>query len=235
MAINGRQNHFLAALPEKQRNEVLARAEVVSFRSSDVLWEAGDFPRYVYFPTTCVVSFLSETEDGAAIEVGMIGREGVAGHSSAVGFSPPYRAIIQIPGAAIRAPVGVFKAVFEQRNGFHDLLVRFVVVFTTQVAQSVVCNRFHHVEERLARWLLLTHDRVGSNTLNLTQEFISHMLGTRRASVTVAAGMLQEAGIIDYKRGRVTIIDRPKLEAASCECYQVIRDELAKFAKSISD
>ena len=235
MTIDGRQNRFLAALPEKQRNEVLAHSEVVSFRSNNVLWEAGDFPRYVYFPTTCIVSFLSETEDGAAIEVGMIGMEGVAGHSSAVGFSPPYRAIVQVAGDAIRVPGRTFRAVFDQRDGLHDLLVRFVIVFTAQVAQSVVCNRFHHVEERLARWLLLTHDRVGSNTLKLTQEFISHMLGTRRASVTVAAGMLQEAGIIDYKRGRVTIIDRRKLEAASCECYPFIRGELAKFTKSISD
>ena len=234
MTINGRQNHFLAALAEQQRKEVLAHSETIHFPSNSVLWEAGDFPRYVYFPTTCVVSLLSETEDGSAIEVGMIGLEGVAGHSSAVGFSPPYRAIVQVAGDAIRVPVGTFKALFEQRNGFQELLLRFVVAFTTQVAQSVVCNRFHHVEERLARWLLLTHDRVGSNTLKLTQEFISHMLGTRRASVTVAAGMLQEAGIIDYKRGRVTIIDRQKLEAASCECYQVIRDELAKFTNGVS-
>jgi CRP-like cAMP-binding protein len=235
MAIDGRQNGFLAAIPVQQRKEILAHSEIVSCRSSKVLWEAGELPRYVYFPTTCVISLISETDDGAAIEVGMIGREGIAGHSSAVGFSPPYRAIVQIAGDAIRVPVETFKAVFEQGNGLQGLLLRFAVVFTTQVAQSVVCNRFHHVEERLARWMLLTHDRVGSNTLKLTQEFIAHMLGTRRASVTVAAGILQEAGIIDYKRGQVTIRNRRKLEAASCECYPIIRNEMAKFTKSVLD
>ena len=204
--------------------------ETVRLTKGQVLYDAGDAIRHLYFPMGGMISLLSTTRDGASIEVGMIGNEGVAGLAVLLGINrAPYRVIVQIPGNAIRVRADALKKVFDRGGRLHDLLLKYTHTLLIQIAQSAACNRFHTVEERLCRWLLISRDRVYSDTIYLTQEFLSYMLGVPRTSVTAVAGKLQRAGLIRYSRGKIQITDRPRMEAASCECYDIIREDIRLF------
>jgi CRP-like cAMP-binding protein len=177
-----------------------------------------------------MVSLLSTTEDGKAVEVGMIGNEGVAGLSVILGFDEaPYQAVVQLPGTAMRIKTVKLKAEFKRGGQLHDLLLRYTHILLTQLSQSASCNIFHTVKERLCRWLLISHDLVHSDTLYLTQEFLSQMIGTPRTNVTMIAGNLQKDDLILYRRGKVQIIDRSGLEAASCECYGIVKESIQHY------
>jgi CRP-like cAMP-binding protein len=193
----------------------------------EVLYEAGDPIHHVYFPLSGMVSMVIASQEGATIEVGVVGNEGIVGISAVVGSNASHwKALIQVQGELLRMPAQDFRDECERDAFLADMVQRFTQSLLIQVAQSVMCNRLHPMEERICRWLLMTHDRAGTDQIGLTQEFISQMLGIRRPSVTVAAGMLQKAGFIEYSRGKVTVLDRAGLENTACECYAVVRREL---------
>jgi CRP-like cAMP-binding protein len=198
--------------------------EAIALESAAVLYEPGEPLRHVYFPSNGLVSILAATIDGDSIEVGVVGFDGMVGIPVILGGTSPYRALVQIPGLAFRMKASKLQDFFNRRNGLHGALLRYTHAFMTQITQSGVCNHFHTVDQRLCRWLLAAQDRSSSDTLLLTQELVSRMLGIRRASVTVAASTLQRAGLIRYSRGEITILNRRGLEAASCECYRLVRD-----------
>jgi len=187
---------------------------------------------HVYFPAGCVGSLLTTMESGDAIEVGTVGNEGFVGLPVLLGStnSPrSSRALVQIPGPLIEMGVDAFREALRREPPFQALLLRYTNAFFMQVAQSAACNRLHTIDQRCCRWLLMSHDRVGSDYVPLTQEFLSQMLGVRRASVNAAAALLQRSGLIRYSRGRITVLDRKGLEAATCECYWVIRREFERL------
>jgi CRP-like cAMP-binding protein len=185
---------------------------------------------YVYFPTTSIVSLVYTMEDGATVEMGLAGSDGVVGIALFLGGdTTPNRAVVQIAGGALRMPAQVLQEEFKRGSSLQLLLLRYTRALITQISQTAVCNRLHSVEQRLCRWLLLTHDRVKVNELQLTQEFIANMLGVRREGVTHAACHLQAAGLIQYARGRITILDRKGLEATVCECYRVVKQEFGRL------
>jgi CRP-like cAMP-binding protein len=225
-----RKNLILAALPNKEYERLHPYLESVTLSKGKMLYAAGDTVRYAYFLTSGMVSLLSTTEDGKAIEVGMIGNEGVAGLSVILGFDEaPYQAVVQLPGTAMRIKSDKLKAEFKQGGQLHDLLLRYTHLLLTQLSQSASCNIFHTVKERLCRWLLISREFVHSDTLYLTQEFLSQMIGAPRTSVTTIAGNLQREGLIIYHRGKVQILDRSGLEAASCECYGIVRESIQHY------
>ncbi|HEX3302482.1 MAG TPA: Crp/Fnr family transcriptional regulator [Thermomicrobiales bacterium] len=197
----------------------------MQFASGQVLWESGATIHSLYFPRTCVISLLTTLSDEQPVEAATVGREGMVGTPVVLGVRVTNaQALAQVPGIAIRLDAERFLSDLRRSNGaFSGLLLRYAQALHEQTAQSVACNRRHPIEERCARWLLMTQDRVGANQFPLTQEFLAFMLGVRRASVTVAAGILQQAGLISYQRGKISILDREGLEAASCECYAVVR------------
>jgi CRP-like cAMP-binding protein len=179
----------------------------------------------IFFPINAVVSLLTIVEDRTLAEVGLVGNEGMIGLSIFLGIeATPFKAIVQVPGEAMRMKVDVFKDLVNPDSPLYSLL-RYTHALMFQISQSAACNPHHSVEERCCRWLLMTRDRVQSDQFPLTHEFLSHMLGVRRASVTVVAGMLQKAGLIRYSRGQMTILDRPGLEAVSCQCYRLVKKE----------
>lgn len=224
------ENRILATLPRDEYERLLPRLESVRLTQGKILYNAGDVVRYAYFPKGGMVSLLSVTEDGRTIEVGMIGDEGMAGIPVVLRVNrAPYRVMVQLTANAMRIRGDVLREEFNRGGKLQDLLLRYTHTLLTQVAQSAACNRFHTVEERLCRWLLIGRDRVHTDTLQLTQEFLSHMLGVPRTSVTMIAGTLQADGLIRYRRGKITIIDRQGLETASCECYRVVREEISHF------
>ncbi len=180
----------------------------------------------MYFPTTAVVSLLYTLASGMTAEMGLTGNDGVVGVALFLGGdTTPNRAVIQVAGGALQMKAKVLREEFARGRAFQQALLRYTQALITQISQTAVCNRLHPVEQRLCRWLLLCHDRVRSAELRMTQEFIANMLGGRRESVTVAAGRLQDAGLIRYARGQITIVDRPGLEATVCECYQIVKSE----------
>ena len=192
----------------------------------DVLYESGAKLRYVYFPTTCIISLLYVLEDGASAEIAVVGNEGILGISLFMGGNTtPSRAIVQSAGYAFRLRADLLRDEFERYGPTMHLLLRYTQALINQMAQTAVCNRHHSVDQQLCRWLLLSLDRLASNNLSMTQELIANMLGVRREGVTEAAGKLQDAGLIRYNRGKITVLDRPGLEARSCECYQVVKLE----------
>ncbi len=194
-----------------------------------VLYDPDARITHVYFPLAGLVSLVLTGADGTTVEAGVIGNEGALGIALFLGAEhSPTKAFFQTPGECYRIGAAAFQDEVERRGALAVLLRRYTHAMFVQAAQSVMCNRLHSVEERLARWLLMTHDRVGSDVLQLTQEFIAQMLGVRRPSVTVVAGTLQGAGLIRYARGRITVLDRGGLEEASCECYGVVRAELER-------
>jgi CRP-like cAMP-binding protein len=221
-------NSLLAAVPRKEYRRLLDVLEPVTFTFGEVLYEPGDAIRHVYFPGICLVSLLTLVDDHLALEVGMVGREGMVGIPLALGVGvSPIRALVQGAGAAMRMKSAPFLKELRQNLHLQHALYRYTHTLMAQVAQTAACNRFHMVEERLARWLLMTRDRVQSNEFQLTQEFLSHMLGVRRVGVTKAAGQLQKRNLIEYSRGNISVVDGQGLEAASCSCYQAARDAQA--------
>jgi len=224
------QNHLLDALPAVDYDRLAPHLELVPMRLGDVLYESGAKLRYVYFPTTCIVSLLYVMEDGASAEIAIVGNEGILGISLFMGGdTTPSRAVVQSAGHAFRLRAELLKDEFGRFGPTMHLLLRYTQALITQMAQTAVCNRHHSVDQQLCRWLLLSLDRLQSNTLAMTQELIANMLGVRREGVTEAAGKLQDAGLINYRRGTITIVDRAGLEAKVCECYQVVRAEFDRL------
>lgn len=220
------ENRLLAALPDDVYQRLLPDLKVVSLSLHQSLYEAGEPIEYLYFPHKSVVSLVSTMQDGATIEISLVGREGMVGMPAILNsVSRTHHAFVQLADGATRIRTEMLKQEFDRGGALQNLLLRYVFASFTQAAQVAACNRFHRVEERLARWLLSVSDCVGAENFLLTQEFIADMLGTRRSGVTVAAGILQQAGIIRYTRGKINILDRLALESTACECYQVIKDE----------
>ena len=221
-----RQNHLLAALPATDYGRLLPHLELVPLPLAWAVYEAGDAQGYVYFPTTSIVSLLYVMEDGSSAEIAVVGNEGLVGIALFMGGeSTPSRAVVQSAGYGYRLRASVLKTEFGQGGDLQHLLLRYTQALITQMAQTAVCNRHHAVEQQLCRWLLLSLDRLPSNELTMTQELIANMLGVRREGVTEAAGKLQAAGLIHYSRGKIVVLDRPKLEADVCECYAVVKRE----------
>ena len=199
-----------------------------------VLYESGDTLRHVYFPTDSIVSLLYVMENGASAEISVVGNDGVLGIALFMGGeTTPSRAIVQSAGHAFRLPGQQIKDEFHHHQEMQQLLLRYTQALLTQMAQTAVCNRHHSVDQQLCRWLLLSLDRLPSNTLTMTQELIANMLGVRREGVTEAAGRLQKLGIIRYARGRITVLDRTALERVCCECYAVVRRETARLLPQV--
>lgn len=228
-----RQNGLLKALPlpELERLTRLLELETLSLGSS--IYESGAKQRFLYFPTSCVVSLLYVLENGASAEIAVAGFEGVVGVSLFMGGrSTPSRAIVQSSGECLTLRDDLVSEEFHRAGALQVLLLRYTQALITQMAQTAVCNRHHSLDQQLCRWLLLSLDRLRSNELRMTQQLIADMLGVGRPGVTEAAGRLQAAGVIEYARGRIRVIDRPALERAVCECYRVVRREYDRLLRS---
>jgi PAS domain S-box-containing protein len=218
-------NSVLAAVSRTEFERLSAGLEPVSLTFGDVLYEPGDTIRYVYFPSDCLISLLTQVEDHMALEVGLVGSEGMAGIPLALGISTSsVRAIVQGTGSAMRMEAGRFQLEFKQSPSLQRELYRYTHLLMAQFSQTAACNRFHVVEARLARWLLMTRDRVRSNEFHLTHEFLADMLGVQRVGVTNAASALRKRKLIDYSRGNITILNPKGLSAASCGCYRIVKD-----------
>ena len=227
-------NRLLAALPDAEYQRLIPHLEHVWLPFQKVLYEVGEPIEYVYFPHRAIVSALSTMEDGSMVEVGLVGNDGIVGIPAALGDNiATTTTTVQVPDSAMRMKASVLKSEFGRGGVLQNLLLRYIQALFALTSQNAACNRLHHLEERLARWLLLVYDRVESNELPLTQEFISQMLGVRRAGVTVAANTLQQAGLIRYTRGKITILNREELQAASCECYEFINGEYARLLSTV--
>jgi len=225
---SARENRLLGALPREEYQRLTPHLEPVRLPQGKIIYHTGDRVRYAYFLRGGMVSLLSTSGDGRSIEVGVIGDEGVVGLPAILGANgSPYQIMAQLPTGAVRIRGDVLKSEFIRGGVLQDLLLRYLHALIAQIAQAAACNRFHGPEERLCRWLLLTQDRVRVDTLHLTQEFLSNMLGIPRTSVTVLASGLRKRGIIEYRRGKVTVLDRRYLEAASCECYKYLREQFS--------
>ena len=225
-----RQNHLLNALPQGDFERLAPQLESIPMKLGDVLYEPGTRMRHVYFPTTSIVSLMYLMENGASAEIAIVGNEGVLGISLFMGGdTTPSRAVVQGAGHAFRLKAQLLKDEFARFGPMLRLLLRYTQALITQMSQTAVCNRHHSVDQQLCRWLLLSLDRLASNELVMTQELIANMLGVRREGVTEAAGKLQEAGLIRYRRGRISVLDRRGLEARSCECYQVVKTEFDRL------
>src|SRR6266568_2838988 len=224
------QNYLLNALPSSDYKRLASRLELVPMNLGDILYEPGVRLRHVYFPTTAIVSLLYVMEDGASAEIAIVGNEGILGISLFMGGdTTPSRAVVQSAGHAFRLQADLLKSEFGRFGPTMHLLLRYTQALITQMAQTAVCNRHHSVDQQLCRWLLLSLDRLQSNELSMTQELIANMLGVRREGVNEAAGKLQDAGLIRYRRGTITVLDRPGVEARSCECYQVVKTEFDRL------
>ena len=224
------QNHLLDALPTGDYERLAPHLELIPMPLGEVLYEPGGTLRYVYFPTTSIVSLLYVMEDGASAEIALVGNEGILGISLFMGGdTTPSRAVVQSSGHGFRLKAELLKNEFGRFGPTMHLLLRYTQALITQMAQTAVCNRHHSVDQQLCRWLLLSLDRLQTNELSMTQELIANMLGVRREGVTEAAGKLQRAGLIRYLRGTITVFDRPGLEARVCECYQVVKTEFDRL------
>jgi CRP-like cAMP-binding protein len=220
------QNHLLQVLPESVRNRVFPQLEPVDLPLGHVLYESGAPLQHVYFPADAIVSLLYVMKDGASAEIAVVGNEGVVGVALFMGGeTTPNRAVVQSGGAAYRMKSQILKEEFAQSGALQHLFLRYTQSLLTQMAQTAVCNRHHTVEQQLCRWLLMSLDRLPSNRLTMTQELIANMLGVRREGVTQSARRLQSQGVIQYSRGLITVLDRPKLESICCECYRVVKLE----------
>lgn len=223
-------NKLLAALPPEIYQRLQPNLELVPLKLGASIYEAGGKQAYVYFPTNAIVSLLYVMKDGASAEIAVVGNEGLVGISLFMGGeTTPSRAVVRSAGHAYRMRSKVLKQEFEFGGALQHLLLRYTQALITQMAQTAVCNRHHSIEQQLCRWLLLSVDRLPTNELKMTQELIANMLGVRREGVTEAAGKLQDAGLIRYSRGRITIINRPQLESRVCECYAVVKKEFDRL------
>ena len=223
-------NRLLARLPRAEYENLLPHLEQVSFTLGEVIYESGGQQSYIYFPTTAIISLLYMMENGSSAEMGVAGNDGLVGIALFMGGGTvPNRAVVQSAGQALRMKTKVLQDEFARGGTFQRLLLRYTQALMTQMSQTAVCNRLHTVEQQLCRWLLLSRDRLDTDELVMTQELIANMLGVRREGVTVAAGRLQEQGLISYVRGHIKILDRRGLEAAVCECYRVVKDEYKRL------
>lgn len=219
-------NRLLAALPPEDYQRLLPQLEFVVLELGQVLYQVGEPIDYVYFPHRSLISLVMVLQDGSTAEVGLVSGNGIVGVSVILGSDISFNlAIVQVAENAMRLPAEHLKTEFQRGGALQALLLRYVQALLAQVSQTAACNRLHPIEARLARWMLLVQDAIHSDELQLTQEFIAQMLGVRRSGVTLAAGALQQAGLIHYNRGKITILNRKGLEALSCECYRVIEDE----------
>lgn len=220
------QNRILAALPTDVKQRLFHHLELVTLPLGMVLYESGTTMRHIYFPTNAIISLLYVMENGASAEISVVGNEGVLGVALFMGGnSTPSRAVVQSEGQAYRLVDSRLKEEFGRHGQLMLLLLRYTQSLLTQMAQTAVCNRHHTIDQQLCRWLLLSLDRLPDNKITMTQELIANMLGVRREGVTDAAGKLQKLGVIEYCRGHITVLDRPKLEQLSCECYGVVKKE----------
>ena len=227
------ENRILAALPDSERAPLLAHMESFRLDHSAVLYEIGDRIEYVYFVNSGMISLISITEEGEILEVGVVGHEGMVGLSVFLeAGESKYRTLVQGQGAAFRMKADSFTAECDRRAPLRRLMRRYTNVWMIQITQAAVCNRFHTLEARLCRWLLQSQDIMKSNELELTQDFLAMMLGVHRPGVSMVAGTLQTAGLIRYSRGHITLLDRQRLEASSCECYRVIRQAIDNFTRT---
>jgi CRP-like cAMP-binding protein len=221
---------LLAALPHSDFQRLAPHLEYRELKLGDVLYEPGVQMRYVYFPTTAIVSLLYVMTDGASAEIAIVGNEGILGISLFMGGeTTPSRAVVQSAGFGFRMRAQLLKDEFGRFGPMMHVLLRYTQALITQMAQTAVCNRHHTIDQQLCRWLLLSLDRLASNQLTMTQELIANMLGVRREGVTEAAGKLQQAGLITYRRGRVTVLDREGVQRRSCECYAVVKKEFDRL------
>ena len=224
-------NQILMALSRKTFELLAPHLEIVPLAAGQVLYHPQEPIRHVYFPNRSTISIVNLMADGATIELGVIGNEGMLGVSLAAGYAnSPHQAIVQVADSALRMKAERFRSAFAHHEDFQKLILRYTHALFFQVAQTASCNRLHPIVKRLARWLLLLDDRIEAETFRLTHEFLATMLGARRAGVTMAAGKLQQAGAIQYKHGRVTILHREKLEHLACECYRVVREEMKRLS-----
>jgi CRP-like cAMP-binding protein len=220
------QNHLLAALPTVAQQRLIPHLELIELTLGKVVYESGESTRQVYFPTNSIVSLLYVMENGASAEISVVGNEGIVGIAVFMGGeSTTSRAVVQSAGHAYRLAGQRLKDEFNRHADLQVLMLRYTQALITQMAQTAVCNRHHTIDQQLCRWLLLSLDRLRSNELTMTQELIANMLGVRREGVTDAAGKLQRLGVINYRRGRIEVLDRKRLEALSCECYAVVKTE----------
>ena len=223
-------NRIVAGLPPDERERLVRALRPVTFALGDVVYESGGRLEHVYFPTTAVVSLLFTMEDGSTAEMGMAGREGVVGVALFLGGdTTPNRAVVQVAGGAFRTDARMVREEFARGGPLQHALLLYTQALITQISQTAVCNRRHSTEKRLCRWLLMCLDRAQADEIQMTQEFIANMLGGRRESVTAAARHLQDAGLIRYSRGHISILDRQGLEAAVCECHGIVNGEFERL------
>jgi CRP-like cAMP-binding protein len=224
------QNKLLAALSEDARKRIFPKLKYVEMALGEVIYESHQSIEYVYFPVDCIISLLYMMVNGSSAEIFVVGNEGMAGVAVVMGGeSTPNRFIVQSHGHAFRMPAADLKQEFNQHSEIRIITLRFTQALITQMSQTAVCNRHHSIDQQLCRWLLLSLDRLNNKELNMTQELIANMLGVRREGVPEAAGKLQKLGVIEYRRGRIVVLDRPKLETLSCECYGVVRRENSRL------
>jgi CRP-like cAMP-binding protein len=224
------QNHLIESLPRAQRRALLALCTPVDLVLSDVLWKSGELTRYAYFPIDATISLVTSIKGKPVLEVGMVGREGMAGAQLVLGvIQAPMHAVVQGSGMAWRIRSLAFRAELARNPALNRLLNRYLYVLMSQLGRSAACLRFHPIGPRLARWLLMTQDRAHADAFHVTHQFLAYMLGVRRVGITTAAVTLQRAGLLKYSRGRLTVLNRRRLEAAACECYAADRRSYAEF------
>lgn len=220
------ENLILSALPQDVYERLKPYFEKIKVEVGTILAYQGDSIKNLYFPESGMISMIIETPDGEAVEAGAVGREGLTGFSSLFGVDyVPHLNTVQLPGSVIGINADVVKAEFKRGGALHDLVLRYFNAFIMQVSQTALCNRYHLAEQRLARWLLMSHDRAETDDLPITQEFLAVMIGVHRPSVTIAAAMLQNAGFIKYSRGVITMLERKGLEEICCSCYGLVKNE----------
>jgi CRP-like cAMP-binding protein len=228
---DARSNQLLGALETTSRKQIDPHLEPIKLKLGDIVCEAGGLLKHAYFPQGAVLSLLTVLENGSAIETANIGREGAFGLFSAMYSRASFnRCLVQLEGGMVRCPIELLQSEFERSEHVRDLFVSYSETLLSQVQQTVACNAMHSTEEKMCRWLLMMHDRAEGEVLTYTHEFLSHMLGANRKSVTLAAQSMQTAGLITYRRGKIQILDRPGLERASCECYANVRERFDAFS-----
>jgi CRP-like cAMP-binding protein len=227
---NARDNRLLGALETASRKRIDPHLEPIKLKLGTIVCEAGGVLKHAYFPQGSVLSLLTVLENGSAIETANIGREGAFGLFAAMYSRASFnRCLVQLEGAMVRCPIELLQSEFKRSEHVRDLFVSYSETLLSQVQQTVACNAMHTTEEKMCRWLLMMHDRADGEALPYTHEFLSHMLGANRKSVTLAAQSMQTAGLISYRRGKIQVLDRPGLEKASCECYAIVRERFDAF------
>lgn len=230
-------NRLLAALPQQEFQKIRPSLEPIDLEVDQSIWEVGDEREFICFPTTAMICLMHEAEDGTSSEVGMIGRQGVVGVAIFMDDNKTLnRAVVQKAGRAYRMSSEKVKKEFSECGDFQDLLLCYTQSLIAQLSQTAICNRIHSIEQQICRWLLVNYDHQGSKTFRMTHEQIANVLGVRRESVSLAASKLQEAGVINYSRGKIELVNKKKTEAAACECYGVVKEQYDKMlAKFIAD